>query len=430
MSTALVIGLGKSGLAAARLLLAQGHAVRGFDQRPEIEGLPGDLAPFLGEALPPRAAFDRIDTMVLSPGVPPAAFRELCKRWAPRAEVTGELALALRSLPDARPVLITGTNGKSTVTALLGELLRAEGRNPFVGGNLGVPLSEHVLQGRDVDGFVLECSSYQLETLPPTPSAAGVVLNVTPDHLDRYDSMYDYAQTKARVFAGLGAEDLAVLDAEDSFTPELAPARGRVVRVGEAAACVRRDGLIVFDDPPYPRELLRLPGRHNAKNAVFALVVARHLGIGPDACARGLAAFEGLPHRMAFVRELDGVRYYNDSKATNVASAVATLAGLAEPFVLIAGGQEKGDDLGALGEVLRAQGRGLVAMGSSADKFLALAGEVRAEKAASMGEAAAAARRMARPGDVVVLAPACASFDQFRSFAHRGEAFTEAVEGL
>jgi UDP-N-acetylmuramoylalanine--D-glutamate ligase len=282
------------------------------------------------------------------------------------------------------------------------------------------------------DVLVLECSSFQLETLPAIDTEVAMLLNVTPDHLDRYPTLEDYARTKARVFEGLVEGGLALLDADDAWTDRLRPPSARLV--GERdTAWIEGDGpgvaLHVGDHPPYPRELLRLPGRHNAKNALFALAAARHLGVDVDACRRGLRGFEGLPHRMVLVRELDGVRWYNDSKATNVASALASLGGLSERFVLIAGGLAKGDDLAPLGALLRARGRGLVAIGQAAPEFHALAaGAVPAEHAADMTQAVAAARAMARPGDVVVLAPACASFDQYRSYAHRGDTFTTAVQ--
>jgi UDP-N-acetylmuramoylalanine--D-glutamate ligase len=410
---ALVIGLGSSGTAAAALLRGLDTEVVTYDRQAEADFSGGE---------PPPEAFAGIDLMVLSPGVPPARFRALHAQHAPGAAIHGELGLALRLLPALPPlVLITGTNGKSTVTAMVGHLLGSQ--RPFVGGNLGDPpsdLTREILAGQRPlpSHLVLECSSYQLETLPPLPTEVGMVLNVTPDHLDRYASMEDYARTKARVFAGLVEGGLALLDADDDWTPTIAPPGATLV-----------GGELGFGLP--------LPGRHNEKNAMFAVAAARHLGVSEAQCRDALATFEGLPHRMAFVRELDGVRWYNDSKATNVASALASVGGLHERFVLIAGGLAKGDDLRPLCEVVRTRGRGLVAIGDAAPQFLALAQGAgrgrprpRAIHARSMAEAVAAARALARPGDVVVLAPACASFDQYRNFAERGEAFTTAVLAL
>lgn len=439
--TALVVGLGKSGIAAATLLRDLGVDVRGYDRKPAIEDLPDGITPLLGDPRPPASAYAGIDLLVLSPGVPPQPFLAERTHWAPSALVHGELGLALSLVPEPRPstVLVTGTNGKSTVTALTGALLEADGRTPFVGGNLGDPLAECVracLLGEQAwpSELVLECSSYQLETLPPFPTAVAMVLNVTPDHIDRYATMADYADTKGRVFVGLAEGGLALLDDADAWTDALVPTRAgfRVVRVGRAGGVWLDDaGLHVDDDAPIPASTLRIAGRHNARNALFALAAARHLGVSVDACRRGLARFEGLPHRMRWIRELDGVAYYNDSKATNVTSAVAGLEGLPQPFVLIAGGLGKGDDLGPLRELLHARGRGLVAIGSAANEFLALAeGKLPALHASDLREAVLRARELAHPGDAVVLAPACASFDQFRSYAHRGEVFTEAVLAL
>lgn len=447
-SSALVVGLGRSGLAAAALLRALGVAVRGYDAHEAVEGLPRDLPVHLGTALPPDEAFAGIDLLVLSPGVPPGAVRCRAEALAPAAAIHGELGLGLTVVHTVggpwRPVptvLVTGTNGKSTVTALTGTLLEAGGLHPFVGGNLGIPLCERLLQVRRgehpwPDTLVLECSSYQLETLPPVPADVGMIVNVTPDHLDRYDSLEHYARTKARIFEGLGPHGLALLDADDAWTERLTPAVPRVARVGRpTTAHVDGEGehqhLVLGRNERYPRSALRVAGGHNGRNALFALLAARHLGVSPAACTDGLGRFEGLPHRMVLVRTLGGVAYYDDSKATNVASALAGLSGMDRPFVLIAGGLSKGDDLEPLREVLAARGRGLVVVGQSADAFAALGqGVVPVEHAGLMDDAVAKARAMAKDGEAVVLAPACASFDQYRSYAHRGEMFTAAVEAL
>ncbi len=436
---ALVIGLGASGRAAVRLLTAMGVEVHAYDRRSDLEDAPQDVTLFLGGDAPDEAAFDGVDLMVLSPGVPPGPHREACGAFAPDAAIHGELSLALEVIGPIPTVLITGTNGKSTVTSLVGHLLRAGGQAPFVGGNLGEPPAELARallleeQPRPTS-LVLECSSYQLETLRPGPTAVAMVLNITPDHLDRYESVEHYARTKFGVFSNMAPEGLALLDAEDSGTQALRELAGdRLELVGTDFAQIEGEGpgdALVLGSQRYERTLLRIPGRHNAKNALFALAAARHLGVSEDACREGLQTFEGLPHRMVFVREIDGVKYYNDSKATNVASAMASLGGLRERFVLIAGGQSKGDDLAPLGALLRAHGRGLVAVGESAAQFEALAGDLPRARAQTMAEAVDAARQLAHRGDLVLLAPACASFDQYRSYAERGEKFTAAVEAL
>lgn len=451
---ALVVGLGRSGVAAAALLQALGVAVRGYDARASIDGLPAGVEPWLGEQAAPDAAFEGIDLLVLSPGVPPEAFLRTQQRVAPGAAVHGELGLALwlvsagvRGWSPVPTVLVTGTNGKSTVTALTGALVEAGGLRPFTGGNLGVPLCERLLQdvvqGADgrapwVGSLVLECSSYQLETLPRVRTDVAMIINVTPDHLDRYPSMEAYARTKARIFEGLGAEGLAILDADDEWTARLRPAGGdggpTVALVGDRAVAViegEAQTLVVRGGERYPRSSLKIAGGHNARNALFAVMAARHLGVSVEDCLRGLRAFEGLPHRMVHVRELDGVAYYDDSKATNVVSALAGLAGLDRPFVLIAGGLSKGDDLEPLRALLARRGRGLVVVGSSAEQFAAMGqGVVPVVHAGLMDDAVVKARALAKPGEAVVLAPCCASFDQYKSYAHRGDMFADAVRGL
>ena len=440
-SRALVVGLGRAGTAAAALLRAGGVAVHGYDRRPQIADLPAGLVPFLGEDRIPKAAFEGIDLLVLSPGVDPRPVRGLARIHAPGAQVHGETSLAfwaMRRLWGPRPtVLVTGTNGKSTVTALTGHLMEAGGLRPFVGGNLAVPLSEELLAveraNREAPGsVVLECSSYQLETMDAVPCDVAMLLNLTPDHLARYEGMADYGRTKARIFSGLGQGGLALLSADDGWTPRLRPNSVPVTLIGDdKGPTVTADGhLRLSPGESYTRP--RLAGAHNARNALFALAAARHLGVDPDSCASGLASFEGLAHRMQFVAEVGGIAYYNDSKATNVAAVKASLDGFDRPYVLIAGGQAKGDDVGELRALLGDEGcHAVVALGEAADLFLGMADrQVPSAKVGSMAEAVKFATRFARPGGAVVLSPACASWDMFRSYADRGDQFADAVRGL
>ena len=445
-TTALVIGAGASGCAAAELLVFLGARVRLYDQNPGAT-VPAGIVPVLGEPDLPPAALAGVDLMVLSPGVPPARFHAAQRAFAPGAQIHGEmslsLAIAAQRFGRLPTVLITGTNGKSTVTALTGALLAAGGLRPFVGGNLGVPLATALLEllrtgAPAPDALVLECSSFQLETLGRAATDVAMVLNITPDHLDRYATLEDYAATKARVFAGLGGDGLALLDAGDGFTPFLRarvgadrlvvvddPAGARIVGPGPG------DSLVLPDGDSFPRRALPIPGRHNSKNALFALLAARRLGVGHGDCLRGLEGFHGLPHRMTFVRERAGVRFYDDSKATNVASVLASLDGFDRPFVLIAGGRAKGDDLTPLRDLLGRSGRALVAIGESADAFHALAeGVVEARRATTMAEAVEVAAALAGPGDAVVLSPACASYDWFKNYGERGDTFARLVRAL
>ncbi len=463
---ALVIGLGRSGVAAARLLAAAGVHVRAYDQRPHtaaaphpgVATLPAGCELFLGEDEVPRAALEGVDALILSPGVPPTPILARQRALAPKAAILGELSLALRAVQSRwrgiKTALITGTNGKSTVTAMTGALLTAAGGRPFTGGNLGTPLSEAVLAALDgsapPDALVLECSSYQLETISGAfPVDVAMVLNVTPDHLSRYDSMQHYAETKARVFLGLKPAGLALLESRDDWTAHLrawVPEGARLVLVdpapGTETASAGAHARILGEEGPghglqlpggeqYPRAALRLAGRHNSKNALFALAAARHLGASPEACLQGLRDFAGLPHRMEPIGTRDGVVFFNDSKATNMASVIASLDGFDRPFVLIAGGRPKGDDLTPLRGLLAAQGRGLVAIGEAASAVLAATGDVvPTARAETMAQAVERARELARPGDAVILSPACASFDWYPSYAHRGRDFCDIVRAL
>ena len=454
---ALVVGCGRSGLAAAALLRAAGCEVRLFDARERLDNLPETLAGcpcVLGAQDAPEAAWADLDLLVLSPGVPPGPWREAHARLAPQAEIHGELSLALFAVASDWPegasvptLLITGTNGKSTATALTGALLDAGGLRPFVGGNLGIPLSELVLEvaqghAERPGALVLECSSYQLETTRARPGEApttsvAMILNISPDHLARYDSIEHYADTKGRIFEGLGEGGLALLSATDAFTERLSapiPAHAQRVLVdGEAAPRLGpEDQLELAGGETYPRASLGLAGRHNASNALFAVLAARHLGVSAEACARGLSEFRALPHRMNPIAEREGVVFFDDSKATNVAAVLAGLDGFERPFVLICGGRAKqGDDIDSLRPVLEAQARGLVALGESAELFLAMAaGAVPTTRVEDMHAAVREARAMAREGDAVLLSPACASWDMYRSFVHRGQVFAEAVEAL
>ncbi|MEE9386595.1 MAG: UDP-N-acetylmuramoyl-L-alanine--D-glutamate ligase [Nannocystaceae bacterium] len=442
---ALVIGLGASGRAAARLLLHHGCAVRGYDRSSSVSNFPVGVEFFLGEDQVPAAAFEGIDLLVLSPGLDPGEILRQKAERCPRADVHGELSLGLwvlrRAWPAAETVLITGTNGKSTVTSMLGHLLAAQGEEVFVGGNLGPALCDRVVavhlgKAPTPRFFVLECSSYQLETLSQHPTRVAMVLNISLDHIDRYPSMRAYADTKGRVFRGLEPGGLALLDSDDSWTHHLRTAvpRGKLVLVdGEVpprfeAASGR---LVLNDEESVARGVLRLAGRHNAKNALFALAAARHLELSWSECCRQLATFEGLPHRMSHVATVDDIAYYNDSKATNVASVLASLGGFERQFVLIAGGRAKGEDLSPLHALLDQRGRGLVVLGESANLLLEMAaGVVPTRMAVSMDQAVAMAREIARPGDAVVLSPACASWDMYANFGERGRAFVAAVNAV
>jgi UDP-N-acetylmuramoylalanine--D-glutamate ligase len=442
-----VVGLAKSGVAAARLCAREGARVTVTDRRGAVE-----LAPALGalEGVPVRRAlgghdradFTGADLVVVSPGVP-LSLPELAAARAQGVPVWGEIELAARFLPSTPVVAITGTNGKSTTTALAGELF-ARDRRTFTGGNLGTPLAEHVLSGAPADAVVLELSSFQIEGVVTLRPRVAAILNVTPDHLDRYRDVDEYAAAKARLFALQGAEDFSVANARDPralamaaasraarFTfgfgpPERASARDPGGEPGPEGAELRftpADGA----EERYRLRNRALRGRHNRENAMAAVLCARLLGVRADAVRAGLDAFPGLPHRLELVAERAGVEWVNDSKATNVDSTAVGLsafpAGVAR-VVLILGGRGKGAPYAPLRALFAGRVKALLAIGEDAGRIEGELGDLcPTEGCGTLPEAARRAARIAREGDVVLLSPACASYDQFRNYEERGEAF-------
>jgi UDP-N-acetylmuramoylalanine--D-glutamate ligase len=437
---AVVVGAGASGLAAAELLVKGGARVVLNDKRTLAEL--GDVAA-RAEAAGAELAlgshdhehFAGADLVVVSPGVPPLAV--LDELAAQGVEVIGELELAARYCRGTL-IAITGTNGKSTVTTLVGEMMKRTGRPTFVGGNLGTPLSAAVDTDAAEEGgaLVVEVSSFQLERVRQFTPDVGVLLNVTPDHLDRYPSLEAYAAAKARVFR---PKKPGVVPANDALCKQLASRAGAVLQTYGAPDGVVRveDGAIVdtVSGLSFPLSELQLSGRHNEDNACAAALAARLAGADITSIADALRSTKGLPHRAVSVRVLDGVAYVDDSKATNVGAAIAALDGLASPdrrAVLIAGGVDKGGSYAPLAERLRKVGRAIVLIGSAApliERAFADLG-LPMVHAKSMEDAVQRARELAQRGDVVLLAPACSSFDMFRSYAHRGDVFQDAVRAL
>ncbi len=440
-----VVGLGRSGVAAALLCAARGAHVVANDQRDEaalgaevVETLrAAGCRLALGGHDP--AVFAGVDRIVISPGVPPLpALEEAAARGV---SVASEIELASWFLDAGLVVGITGTNGKSTVTTLVGEMVARAGRPTFVGGNLGTPLVDVV--GTDAasprGAVVAELSSYQLERVERFRAHIAVLLNVTADHLDRHGTLAAYAAAKARIFHGQRAGDHAVVPAGDALLAALAQAgAGTVHTFGGADGDVRVvDDAIV--DPAsglrVPVAELRIRGAHNVANACAAALAARLAGVAAADIAHVLRTFAGLPHRMVLVREREGVAYYDDSKATNVGAAVAALEGLRgvhARVVLVAGGVDKGGSYAPLAAALAERSGAAVLIGLAAPllaEALAAAG-VPSEPAETLDAAVFRASLLARPGDAVLLAPACASFDMFGSYAHRGDEFVRAVRAL
>lgn len=434
----IVVGLGRSGVAAARLLLEHGARVVANDGAPrERLSAPALALEAAGAVVAAGghdpALFDRADLVVVSPGVP--SFPALASFERSGREVIGEMELASR-FTSAPIVLIGGTNGKSTTTALTGEMLERAALRTFVGGNFGTPLSEVV--SSPWDALVLEISSFQAERVPTLRARAHALLNVTDDHLDRYPSFAAYADAKGNPFARMTPDDVAVVPFGDDLVARQA-ARGRARAVTFSALDPRADvaaaGDAIVDrvgGARYPLDRVRLSGVHNLANACAAVALATALGAPAAAIAEALATFAGLPHRTALVAEVAGVRYYDDSKGTNVGASVAALSGLREAkAVLIAGGRDKLGDYAPLVAALRARGRALVVIGEAADRIAAAAeGAVPIARAGSMADAVRVARAFAAPGDAVLLSPACSSLDMFRDYKDRGDVFVGVVREL
>lgn len=435
-----VFGLGRSGIAAAKVALKEGALVWATDSRsasqvgPEVLAL-GELGAQLVLGGHDPAAFQHIELCVVSPGVPALPlFDEFESRDVP---VVSELEFGL-SRVDAPIAVIGGTNGKSTTTTLAGAMLGAPGRRVFVGGNLGAPLCEAV--GAAWDCVVLEVSSFQLERSPSLKPRASVLLNITEDHLDRYATFEDYAFAKGNAFVNQTSSDVAIVPLDDEVCLRQARrGRARVRTFGDEAAGKAVDYFVsgtfaVERSSGFSLDLsqVNLHGLHNHHNLLAAFAAARALGADDEMITAGARAFVPLPHRMHKVRTLDGVNYYDDSKATNVGAAVTAIRGLSETWgVVIAGGRDKQGSYAPFVQALKDKARALVLIGEATPIIAnAVADTVPVHRAASMEEAVEVAQRLAKYGDAVLLSPACSSFDMFKSYAHRGDVFADVVQRL
>ncbi|MFW2386801.1 MAG: UDP-N-acetylmuramoyl-L-alanine--D-glutamate ligase [Polyangiales bacterium] len=438
----MVVGLGQSGLAVVRFLRERGARVRINDRRDRAAlGDAANEAERLGAELVlgghPDIAFEGLDLIVVSPGVPPLP--ELDRAESRGVPVVSEVELAARFI-EAPIVAITGTNGKSTVTTLIGEMCGRLGCPTFLGGNLGRPMIEAA--GTDAGGenglVIVELSSFQLERVSEMKAHVAILLNVSDDHLDRYPSFEAYAAAKARIFERQTSSDFAIIPADAPELRELVSGDGAVVLFGGRSGEVRVvDGVLVDSQSSLrvPVEELGIRGSHNVSNASAAALAARLVGVRDRDIAEVLRSFAGLSHRMQFVGRFSGVEYIDDSKATNVGAAVAAIDGLAAAkgkIVLIAGGVDKGGSYEPLRDRMAEEGRGVVVLGEAAPLLeRAFAGSpVELRRADSMSDAVQHAAGLAHDGDTVLLAPACSSFDMFRSYAERGDQFQRAVQTL
>jgi UDP-N-acetylmuramoylalanine--D-glutamate ligase len=438
----LVLGLGDTGLSALRWLHRKNALLSVADTRAAPPGLDAvktempDVAVHLGAFQ--RDVFDAAEMIVASPGVP-LAEPEVQAAIARGTPVVGDVELFAQYKPaNAKVIAITGANGKSTVTALAGEMCKKAGLKTVVAGNIGLPVLDALDDGAP-DVYVLELSSFQLETTASLAPDAATVLNVTEDHMDRYSGMAEYAAAKARIFHGHGVQ---VLNREDAYSSAMALTGRQAVSFGTDAPSSPGDfGLVQRGDEIWlaqgeaallPVTDMKIAGLHNAANALAALALVRAIGLDGEPLLAALREFKGLPHRVEWVANVGGVDYFDDSKGTNVGATCAALAGLPQKVVLIAGGDGKGQDFAPLRDPVARNARAVVLIGRDGPQIgqvLEGAG-VPLIKAATMEEAVRLCHANAQPGDAVLLSPACASWDMFRNYAQRAEVFIAAVHGL
>ena len=445
---AAVIGLGKSGVAAALLLRREGIQVYASDAAQDLGKTAGAEAPRIERRLREAGvAFQlgghdlerigRSGLCVVSPGVPPDAPPLVAARDA-AVPVVSELDVGYAALSGVRFAVITGTNGKTTTTALTAHLLQAAGFRAVAAGNIGLPLSQLALEGARPEWIALEISSFQLHDTYDLVPAIGAMTNLAPDHLDRYASLEDYYADKDRLYRNATAASCWVLNGDDAeVLRRSAGRRGECLRFRIG---VRADGwydqvgqrLLLGDTELLARDRLSLLGNHNVANALCAALIAMRAGGLRERIAEGLTTFRALPHRMEPVGEVHGVLWINDSKATNVASTAVAVQAMERPFVLLLGGRHKGEPYTALAEPAAARCRGVIAYGESRDLVVRdLEGRLPVlKKGNDFGEVLAAAAALARPGEAVLLSPACSSYDMFKNYEDRGAQFRATVERM
>lgn len=437
MTRALVLGAGKSGVASANFLAAREDSVVLADSS-STPSLPYELDPRVEKAFgrEDNALLDGVTTVVLSPGVP-RSNPLIMGAALLNIPVVGEIELAYTQLKGT-VIAITGSNGKSTTTALIGEILKVAGRQPIVAGNIGEPLIRAV-DFEKPRTYVLELSSFQLESVDTFHANVALLLNITPDHMDRYSSLDDYSAAKYRVFNNQVSSDTAIVNGVE----RRAAPRGSLAKVWrfsasqkvEEGAWLDGDDMVINiggDERRIPRSSLKLQGNANVENALAAWLAARAVGVDDVDVQIAFGTFAGLPHRMVLVRELDGVKYINDSKGTNVDATLKSLEGFGDASViLILGGKDKSGEFERMREIVQSKARTVLTIGKAADRIAeALNGATEIVPANDMDGAIKWARENAKDGDTVLLSPACASFDQYKNFEHRGEHFEQLVRDL
>ena len=439
----LVVGLGKSGLAAAIFLRRQGAQVTVSDMR-SADALAKEIPALIDEGIAVEAGghglltFRRQDLIVVSPGVP-LDTPELVQVQKFGLPIIGELELAAHYL-RGKVLAITGSNGKTTTTSLCGEILQAAKLPTQVGGNIGVPVIALVEASSEESWSVLEVSSFQLETTYEFHPQIAVILNITPDHLDRHGSFENYQAAKERIFARQTAEDALVLNADDEATKSAAARAGSRIFWFSRTKIVRQgafvqDGVIFFrpteqggGEPVMQVAEIPLKGAHNVENVLAAVCAARLAGVDAETIRKAVMEFQAVEHRLEFVATLNGVDYYNDSKATNVDASMKAIASFPGGIHLILGGKDKNSDYRQMRTLLQERVKAVYTIGAAAEKiFTHIEGAVPVVSAGTLDEAITRAAGAAQPGEIVLLAPACSSFDQFENYEHRGRVFKEAV---
>ncbi len=434
----LVLGLGDTGLSAARWLAHRGASLRVADSRavpPNLDRLRAFLPDVhVSTGRFQSADFDWAQSIVVSPGVALAEplIQQAIARGVP---VLGDVELFAQALPEhAQVIAITGSNGKSTVTSMVGAMGAAAGKKTIMAGNIGLPVLDALDDHPETELYVLELSSFQLETTRSLNPVAATVLNISEDHLDRYADLAAYAAAKAQIFNGDGVQ---VLNRDDARSLAMALPGRAIVSFGltppasdefglaNGQLCEGTHALLALQDLP-------LAGLHNAANALAALALCRAAGLPMKPLLSALRAFKGLPHRVEWVAEIDGVVFYDDSKGTNVGATEAALNGMSQPVVLIVGGDGKGQDFSPLNPAVAQHARAVVQIGRDGALIAAAVADagVPVQRAETMQDAVQQAFALAQPGDVVLLSPACASFDMFKNYAHRAEVFIAAVHAL
>jgi UDP-N-acetylmuramoylalanine--D-glutamate ligase len=439
----IVIGMGKTGIASAQFLGGRGAHVVVTDAKP-LEQWPVEFKRIAGEKwletgdYQPSVVADA-DLVIPSPGVPPrnALLQEALRRHIP---VVSEIELAYRFI-DKPIIAVTGTNGKTTTTTLLGEIMNAAGKQTWVGGNIGNPLITFAQSQKPADYVVAEISSFQLQYIETFRPFVAVLLNITSDHTDYHGSFAGYVNVKSRIFANQRQTDLAVISAEVVERKEIADAiRSRVIRF--SSRDILPEGIfvqgedIVFKLPGteaerYSLGMINLPGAHNQENVMAAIAAARLCGCSQDIIASVIRSFRGLPHRIEFVAEKNSVKFYDDSKGTNVGSVQRALETFSQPIILLLGGRDKEGDFESLKPLLAGKVKKVVLFGEARERIESLIGrDVPIMKESRMKDAVLRAYREAQPGDVVLLSPGCASFDEFADYKERGNYFKDLVRSL